>query len=253
MGTCCHPDGAEGPLRRAFRLLAAFSAAHPELTLGELVDATGIPRSTTHRMARQLELVGALERTARGWRVGVRLFELGQLVANQRGLRERALPYMNDLHGATQQTIHLAVLDGNEVLYVELISGHVKVRTPSRRGGRMPAHCTAVGKVLLAFEAGETPRLDAPLERRTPRTIVEPQRLRQILHQVRRTALAYDHEEALDGLCCVAAPVFGPRRRLVAALSVSMSAEGPVTPERAAPVLRMAASALSRELASAPP
>jgi DNA-binding IclR family transcriptional regulator len=112
----------------------------------------------------------------------------------------------------------------------------------------MPAHCTGVGKVLLAFGAGATPALDGPLERRTARTIVDPRVLRRTLDHVRATAIAYDREESLDGLCCVAAPVFAGRDRVVAALSVSMPADGPLTPERAGPAVRMAAGSISREL-----
>jgi DNA-binding IclR family transcriptional regulator len=242
------PEPRDTLLKRAFRILNAFSAARPELTLAELAEATGLPRSTAHRIAGQLEAEGALEGTARGWRVGVRLFELGQLVPTQRGLRERALPHMNDLYEATHQTIQLAVLDGDDVLYVEVLSGHRKARSPSRRGGRMPPNCTAVGKVLLAYADGELPRDGVPLERRTARTIVDPGALARELGEVRRAALAYDHEEALEGLCCVAAPVFGARGRVVAALSVSMPVGHRLTPERAGPAVRIAARALSREL-----
>src|SRR4051812_46128322 len=95
----------ESVLHRAFRLLAAFGPGSSELTLGELVVRTGMPRSTVHRLAKQLELQGALEPTSQGWRIGLRIFELGQLVATQQGLRELALPHMNDLYEATHATI----------------------------------------------------------------------------------------------------------------------------------------------------
>jgi IclR family acetate operon transcriptional repressor len=240
-------DG-EHLIGRAFRILNAFTAETPELTLNELERASGLPRSTAHRLARQLQAEGALEGTRRGWRVGVRLFELGQLVPTQRGLREHALPHMHDLYEATRQTIQLAVLDGDDVLYVEILSGHGTARTPSRRGGRMPAHCTALGKVLLAFAGPEPSWERQRLERLTRRTIVDPGVFVRTLGDIRRSALAYDHEEAADGLCCVAAPVFGRPGRAVAALSVSMPARGRLTPERAAPAVRIAARALSREL-----
>jgi DNA-binding IclR family transcriptional regulator len=202
-------------------------------------------------MVRQLEGVGALERTARGWRLGVRMFELGQLVPSQLRLRERALPFMSDLYEATHQTIHLAVLEGSDVVYVEVIAGHHKVRSPSRRGGRVPAHCTALGKVLLAF-APEPPALDGPaLEMLTPKSIGKRAELRRILGDVRRTGLAFDDEEAMLGLCCVAAPVTD-HRAVVAALSISMPIGGPITPREAAPVVRTAASALSRALGMTP-
>ena len=234
-------------LDRAFALLEAFGPDRVELTLAELAAGSGLARSTTHRLAVQLEALGGLERTPRGWRLGVRLFELGQLVPTQLRLRERALPYMGDLYEATRQTIHLAVLEGADAMYVEIIAGHVKVPSPSRRGGRVPAHCTAVGKVLLAF-AGEPPPAEGPpLAARTPRSIVDRAQLRGLLGDVRRSGVAFDDQESMLGLCCVAAPV-RDHRRVVAALSISMATDGPLTPREAAPIVRTAASALSREL-----
>lgn len=236
-------------LERAFRLFDAFDAQRSVLTLAELTEASGLPRSTTHRLAVQLEQLRALERTSQGWRIGVRMFELGHLVPTQRRLRELALGHMEDLYEATHETIQLATLDGADVVYVEVLSGHRKVRTPSRRGGRMPAHCTALGKVLLAFRPPGEALPAVPRAARTAATIVDPGAFERELHAVRRTAIAYDHEEAMDGLVCVAAPVMGPRGVAVAALSVSMSANGQLTPEQAGPAVRLAALALSRELA----
>jgi DNA-binding IclR family transcriptional regulator len=137
------------------------------------------------------------------------------------------------------------------VLYVEILSGHRKVPTPSRRGGRMPAHCTAVGKALLAFsdDVGESfLAANVPLVRRTARTITDSDQLRRELHDVRRGGLAYDREEAQRGLVCVAAPVLGANGTAQVALSVSMPASGPLTFAETAPVVRAAARALTREL-----
>ena len=176
-------------LDRAFRLLDAFRAPPQNLTLDELTARSGLPRSTAHRLAGQLERLGALERSRRGWRLGTRLFELGQMVPRQQRLRDVALAYMEDLYEATRETVQLAVLDDGEVLYVEIISGHRRVPTPSRRGGRMPAHCTALGKAMLAFsaDAGQEWIAQHPvLAARTSRTLTDPALLRRELHDVRR-------------------------------------------------------------------
>lgn len=241
-------------LARAFALLGSFGPGRTDLTLEELAEGAGLARSTAHRLIKQLEGLGALERTIRGWRLGVRMFELGQLVPSQLRLRERALPYMNDIYEATRQTVHLAVLEAADVVYVEVLAGHQKVRSPSRRGGRVPAHCTGVGKVLLAHADDGMERLAAaaPLAARTAETITDPARLRGVLADVRRTGLAFDYEEAMLGLCCVAAPV-RDHRGVVAALSISMPVEGSLTPRGAAPVVRTVASALSRELRGSAP
>ena len=150
---------AESVLDRAFRLLDAFGDGTPELTLAQLVQRSGVPRSSAHRLAGQLVARGALERSRRGWRLGTRMFELGQLVAREQRLRERALAHMQDLYAVTGETVQLAVADGGQVLYVEIIGGHRRVATPSRRGGRMGLHCTALGKALLAFSDGRRARV----------------------------------------------------------------------------------------------
>lgn len=239
----------DGVLVRAVRVLDCFSPQAQEMTLDELADSTGLPRSTVHRLTHQLAAEGMLEPTRRGWRLGTRLFELGQLVPTQQLLRELALPHMGDLYEVTHQTIQLAVLDNSEVLYVEVLAGHGRVDTPSRRGGRMPAHCTAVGKALLAF-CGEEPAERLHLERRTARTITDSSELRTALHEVRREGLAYDREESLAGLACVAAPVLASKGRATAAISVSMPVKSKSRPEDFSSAVRTAALALGRELNS---
>ncbi len=238
-----------GMVGRVFTLLDAFSAEAPELTLTELVQRTGLPRSTAHRLIVELERWGALERRGTQLRPGLHLFELGQLARPPALLREAALPFMEDLYEATHHTVHLGVLDGPDVLYVERLTGRRGPRVPSRIGGRNPAHCTAVGKAMLAFLPGDQLRLllAAPLASRTPSTITDPGQLRQELRQVVHEGAAYDQQEAQLGIACVAAPVLDRRRRPVAALSVA----GPVddiNPTRLTPAVRTAALGLARVL-----
>lgn len=237
-------------VERAWRLLEAFEAGAPELTLHELEASTGLSRSTVHRLATQLVGVGALKRSRRGWALGTRVFELGQLVAREQRLRERSLAYMQDLYMATGETVQLAVADAGSVLYVEIISGHRKVASPSRRGGRMPLHCTALGKVLLAFSADGGHELLSrgdPCEALTAHTITDPDALRRELNAVHAEQLAYDREEASIGLLCVAAPIFDSDATATAALSVSMPVGGRATPLEVAPAVRTVARALSRD------
>lgn len=243
-------DG-ETVVGRAFRLLGAFEDGAPELTLDELSARSGVPRSTAHRLARQLVAEGSLERSRRGWRLGTRMFELGQLVAREQRLRERALAHMQDLYAATAgETVQLAVRHEDTVLYVEIISGHRKVRSPSRRGGRMPLHCTALGKALLAFSADGGRGFLAQaqtFERRTPHTIVERSVLLEQLHAARAEQVAFDRQEAALGLQCAAAPVLDRGGIAIAALSVSMRADGRLQLAEVAPAVRTVARALSRE------
>ncbi|MBV9607262.1 MAG: IclR family transcriptional regulator [Solirubrobacterales bacterium] len=244
-----------GVLERAARLLEAFREGGPELTLSELVARSEVPRATAHRLAGQLVALGFLERSRRGWRLGTALFELGQIVPRQQRLRELALPYMEDLYEATKETVQLGVLDQGEVLYVEIIAGHRRVSTPSRRGGRMPAHCTGLGKALLAFSPDvgrEWLAAQPPLMARTPSTIIDPARLARELQDVRRAGVAFDREEARVGLVCLAAPILGRDGVARAALSVSMPTGGRISPAQVAPAVVTGARAVSRELARAP-
>ncbi|MPY81470.1 MAG: helix-turn-helix domain-containing protein, partial [Actinophytocola sp.] len=169
-------EGPKSVLARALTILTSFEASDAEMSLAELTRRTGLPKPTVHRLVVELSSWGILERTQTGICLGMRLFELGQLAPAQRDLREAALPYLEDLWAATRATVHLAVLDDLEVVYIEKLAGRGGPELPSRVGGRMPTYCTAVGKALLAFSLPEVVHavVDAGLVRRTPRTIVMP-------------------------------------------------------------------------------
>ena len=137
---------------RAAALLGAFDARHLSLGISELSRRSGLPKSTTARLAAELTEHGFLERAdGSDLKLGTRLFELGELASRQRKLREVALPYMADLRQVSRQTVHLAVLVGTEVMYVEIVRSRDAPRMPSEVGGRLPAHAAGVGKALLAF------------------------------------------------------------------------------------------------------
>ena len=136
---------------RALALLGAFDEQHRRLTLTELADRAGLPVPTAHRLVGELVDWGALARAADGrYVVGRRLWDLGLLAPVQTGLRQVASPFLHDLYGATLATVHLAVRDGLEVLYVDRLAGHASVPVVSQVGSRLPLHATGVGKVLLA-------------------------------------------------------------------------------------------------------
>lgn len=223
-------------------IVDAFDLASPVLALSELTERTGLPKSTVHRMADQLVELRWLDRTALGYRLGMRFFEVGGLVAERNHLRERALPYLQDLQAATGHQVHLGVFEDHDVVILEKVWGHGAPHLPTRVGGRMPAHCTAIGKALLAF-AGDAVIEDviaAGLARRTGRTIVVADLFRQQLATVRTTHWALEDEENVVGLRCVAAPIRGSGRA-IAAVSVS----GPVHTldiSRAVPRVRRSAA-----------
>ena len=240
-------------LSRAAAIVGAFDERAPVLTLGELSRRTGLAKSTVHRIAAELVTLRVLERqssgpSGEGYRLGMWLFERGELVPEHRSLSEAALPVMEDLREATRQRIHLAVLDGVDVVYVEIL-GTGGLDVVSRTGGRLPAHATGVGKVILAYSPAATvqARIDAGLPRLTPRTISTPGGLVREMRKIRSIGMARDLEEAQLGVSCVAAPVFGADRKVAAGLSVT-GATGSVDPVTLGPAVRTAAFTLSRVL-----
>ena len=245
--------GPNSVLGRAMSLLTAFRPDEVELTMPELVARTGLAKSTAHRLVRELASWGLVERTPGGVRLGMRLFELGSLVPRQRDLREAAAPFLADLFEATHETVHLAVLDGVEVVYVQKLDSRGGPKVPSRVGGRLPAHCTGVGKALLAFSSPD--RLDAVLtaglRRRVPRTVVAPGLLRQELAEIRERGVAMEHEESTVGIACVAAAVLDGDGAAVAAVSITGWANR-LDPVRFAPAVRTAALGISRTLRGQP-
>ena len=209
---------------RAFAMVAAFQSRDRELSAAELARRTALPRSTAHRMALDLASLGILEQTSDGrFRLGMTLFELGQMALYQRGLRESASSFLADLSTATHQTVHLAVLDNCDVVYLDIISPSPPPRLRSRVGGRLPAANTAVGKAILAFSPPEVLEkvLTRGLVRLTAHSIVDPTKLLAELVKVRRTGIAYDNQEQAIGTSCCAAPIFGANRQVVGAVSIS--------------------------------
>ncbi len=194
---------------RALALLGAFDEHHRRLTLTQLSERAGLPMPTTHRLVGELVGWGALARTPSGeYAVGRRLWDIGLLAPVQTGLREVASPYLHDLYGATLATVHLAVRDGTEVLYVDRLAGHASVPVVSSVGSRLPMHATGVGKVLLAHAPVEVQHsVLSDLPRVTAYTITQPGLLRRQLAKTLRDGYATTTEEMSLGACSIAVPV----------------------------------------------
>lgn len=194
---------------RVLALLGAFDERHRRLTLTELAGRAGLPVPTAHRLVGELVGWGALARTPAGdYVVGRRTWDLGMLAPVQTGLRELASPYLHDLYGATLATVHLAVRDGREVLYLDRLAGHASVPVVSSVGSRLPMHATGVGKVLLAHApAAVQQEVLASLTRVTAYTVTQPGVLRRQLARTLRDDHATTTEEMSLGACSIAVPV----------------------------------------------
>jgi DNA-binding IclR family transcriptional regulator len=237
-------------LGKAMVVLSAFTADDHGVGFAELQRRTGLPKATLHRLLTELVEVRLLDRDDSRYRLGRQLFELGMRASVERGLIEVAIPFMEDLYERTHETVHLGVREGTEVVYVTKIGGHRQASSPSRVGGRMPLHCTAIGKALLAHAPDElrTEVLAGPLPRRTPRTITAPGLLANQLDSIVEDGVSFEFEEAAVGIVCVAAPVLDAADRPIAAIS----ATGPITrfrPQTHATQVRAAAAGISATLA----
>ncbi len=244
-----NPDPMNSVLGKVRPILEAFTAEDNTLSLAELVRRTGVAKATVHRLAQELVVWGLLERAGCDYRLGLRLFEIGQRVHRQRILREVAQPYMEDLLLATQETIHFAIHDSLDVVYLEKILPHRGLNEESRVAGRLPLYCTATGKAILAYSPGT---LFAEVVRNglkpfTRHTVTSPGRLRTQLERIRAEGIAIEAEEIRLGYTSMAVPVFGSQSSLVGALSITAPTYR-MDPSGHASALRAAALGISRSL-----
>ena len=244
------PPQGDPVVDRALSLLAAFDAGHRSLSLGELSRRSGIPTSSTLRLASRLVEWGALERGAGGrFTIGLRLWEVASLAPRGQGLKQVALPFMGDLEEVTRQHVLLAVRDGTDALLVERLSAHGAMEVLYRVGGRLPLHSTGVGLVLFAYaDPGfQDELLSQPLVHQPEKQPVSSAALRRTLAEVRREGLATIRRRAPQPLVSVAAPIFGADDRVTAALSVVVPQEN-AEPRLLGPAVRTAARSISRGL-----
>ena len=238
---------------RALAVLGAFDADAPRLTLSEIAERSRMPLTTTHRLLGELTEWGALARRPDGrYEIGRRLWDLGLLAPLQLELRQVAAPFLQDVHTAIRDTVHLAIRDGLSAMYVERISGRKSVPIVSSIGSRLPLHATGVGKVLLAAAPPDVEREALrSLTRVTRYTVVDPGRLRRELAEVRRRGYARTSEEMSPGAASLAVPVPVDRPTgpvVVAALGIVVPPHRRDLP-RLVPVLQVAARGIGRELA----
>lgn len=235
---------------RLLSVLSAFDHEHPSLSLTDISRRAGLTLTTTHRLVGALTRWGALERDEAGvYHVGLRLWEVAALAPRGLALRQIALPYLEDLYEATHENVQLAVRDGDEVVYIEWLSGRSAVGVHIRVGARWPLHATGVGLALLAHSDAvfQQDYCEGPLTAFTPHTITDPARLRRILAEVRRTGAAVSSRQVTDDALSVAAPVRGRGGAVAAAVSVVVphaDAQVPVL----VPAVRLAARGISRAL-----
>lgn len=195
---------------RVVLILSIFERSSCEaLTAGQISVCSGIPRSSVHRILQQLVSARWLNRHEDGYALGLRMFEIGSLVAHRSRITCAARPFIHELAERTGQVVHLAVLDQQDVVYLDKVGGAFADTLPSRVGGRLPAHCTAVGKTLLAYapRATVSAYLEPGLRRRTESSLATPAALEAAIAAIRNSGYATERDEAVPGVACVAAPI----------------------------------------------
>ena len=240
---------------RTLRLLTAFPKDRAEVSLSELSAVTGIGPSMVHRMLYTLQRHGFVSQApaSRRYSLGLRLFELGRLVADNLEIRQKALPIMRRVSEQTGESVVLMVHSDGEAVCVEGVENQQsQFRYNAPVGQRYPLHAGAGGKVLLAFQSAETIEaiLRRPLPRYTDRTVTDPDHLRAELAEIRKLGYAVNHGAVTVGVTAIGAPI----KDHTGAVAAAMTLVGPaflLTADRAlalTPVVVDAARGISHEL-----
>jgi IclR family KDG regulon transcriptional repressor len=222
------PKSASGRLSSvtsALRVLKVFSHSEPELGISSIAQRLGLAKSTVHRLAVTLASEGFLEQNPQNgrYRLGLSLFSLGALVRQRMDVSNQAHSLLGALRDQTQETVHLAILDGSSILYLYNMESAQAIGTRSYIGTRKAAFCTSEGRVLLAFNDPELTAqvLKEELVQRTPKTTTNVKTLRAILDEVRRSGYATDDEESEVGMRSVAAPIRDISGNAIAAVGLA--------------------------------
>lgn len=218
-----HAQSSRSMLAKAFDILGVFSIEHPVLTQAEITRRANLPHSTTRRLVAEMVEHGLLERTSDGELVlGLRLWELGSISHRVLSLRDTAMPFMTVLNQALGQHVQLSVREGSEAVIVDRVSATNAIALQLELRNRVPLHASGAGKALLAFASDPeiTAFLKQPLAQLTPKTVIDPDQIRQDLDQIRQRGYALVREQTQPGVAAIAAPVINRRRQVIASLSV---------------------------------
>jgi DNA-binding IclR family transcriptional regulator len=217
-------------MARAAKILEHLAYNGNSESLSSISRALNLNKSTVYTLISTWEQLGYVQQNqdTGKYSLGLKVFELGQVVQSSMDLRTEAMPFLRELAAQYGETVHLAVLSDGEVVYVDKVDSPRSIRIVSRIGGRNPAHCTGVGKVLLAgLSDSQLEKVigERCLRRFTENTIIDPDGLKRYIHQVSEQGYALDQEEFEIGLFCVAAPIKNHQGVTIAAISISGPAD----------------------------
>ncbi|MDK2958886.1 MAG: IclR family transcriptional regulator, regulon repressor [Synergistaceae bacterium] len=213
-------------IERAFAIIELLDETG-ELGIAEISRRLSLERSTVHRIASTLRHLGYLSQNPSNpkYSNSFRFFEIGNNVVKRLGLRQQAAPFLRELSEKTHEAVNLAILDGNEVIFIDKIESQSTIKVDLAVGKRFPSYCTGLGKTFLAWlPEGEVADLvgPPPFVKYTKNTITELPKLMEELRQIRKDGFSLDNEEFVEGLLCLGVPVRSRSGDVVAALSVAL-------------------------------
>lgn len=198
-------------VERALDVLQCFTSQTPELTMSKISELIGINKSTVHRLLSTLEGKRFVERdpSTGVYRPGLRLLQMASLAMEQNSLRRLAAPFLQDLCNQYRENVNLALLDGADVIYVDIIEGSQRVKLAAVPGQRLPAFCTASGKAILAFLSEDHVKhvLEGGMPGYTQATITSPEEFLENVQEIRGRGFAISEQEFEDGINAIAAPI----------------------------------------------
>jgi IclR family KDG regulon transcriptional repressor len=223
------PSNLVQTIERASNILDLVAKSSQGVSIRDLSDELKLPKGTVHRLLLSLAYFGYIKQDVKTkkYLLGLKLLELGNLIINQLDLRKLAEPLLKELVESTRETVHMVIIDNNEVVYIDKIETEQStggLKMSSMVGSRNPAHSSAVGKVLLSYYLDE--EIDnfikeKGLPPKTLRTITDPLQLKEQLMIINKQGYAIDDEENEAGIRCVAAPIFNDKGKAVSAISLS--------------------------------
>ena len=210
---------------RAVAILKCFSEQRRELKLTDIADELGLNKSTVHGIITTLKHHGLIDQNEENqkYRLGLYILELGDILISSMDIRNVASPIIKDICAKLEETVHLGALDNMDVVYIDKQESNQSMRIFTTIGTRNPAYCTGIGKAMLAYVDTETlvEQLPENLERFTQNTLTEKAELLKELESIREKGYAMDNEERIEGLTCVASPVFDHTGKAKYSISVS--------------------------------
>jgi DNA-binding IclR family transcriptional regulator len=213
---------------RAMEILQLVNANPQGLSLSEICQRLEMPKSSTHELLHAMEQQKFLQIDGKRYKIGIRIFELGQTASRNLDILRAVRPHVKWLSSQSSMTTQFGILEKTEVIYLSKITSHEGIAVESQVGARMPAHATALGKAMLSLlpdEVLETNYGSVVFEKFTPSTIASTSELRDRLNEIRDKKFAEDHEEFTKGVFCLSVPVPALREDTIGAISISMPKE----------------------------